>query len=350
MKLIHNNNFEIIRLSLATLVIVLHGYDLCGVAYYDFLSVHTDGQITMNYIIIRGFVVMSGYLVLKSLQRSTSVKQYLWRRFLRIYPPLLVALLVCSLVMGACLTTLSLKAYYSHIDTWRYMVFSLRIFMVQRTDCLPGVFTNNPTNCSVNGSLWTIWVEELLYLLLVGVFFIRNKKKILHITLVTAWVGLITIYFLVFKKDDSQVIPLSKGIGLDYFVDLLIYFFSGCLMTLFQWKNNRNNRLIVLAVILLAVITSHFHVYRIAGYILYPAFIVAFGSDCWKPLLTLFRWGNPSYGIYIYGYPLQQAIIQLISHTPWVVNIWSVPLAFIIGYTSWHLIEKPFLAFKERVK
>lgn len=350
MKLVHNNNFELIRFSLATLVIVLHSFDLLNIEYTDYLSIITHHQITLPYIIIRGFVIMSGYLVLKSLIRSTSIKQYLWRRFLRIYPPLLVALLLWAFVIGPFLSSLPAKEYFASSDVWRHVVYSFRIFMVKRTECLPGVFTNNPAGCAVNGSLWTIWVEEFLYVLLIALFFIRKKKRLLNITLIVIALTLFAFNTYILPSFKDTPVPLSKGIGYDYFMNLFLYFFSGCLLTLFTWKNMLINRVLLCATLVATAITCYLRIYEPFGYVLYPLIMVTFGSDSIPYLLKMFRFGNPSYGLYIYAYPIQQALIQLFSPSPWQLVFMSVPLSLIVGYASWHIIEVPFLSLKERVK
>ena len=350
MKLVHQNNFEVIRLLLASLVVVLHCYDLTGTHYTDYLAGWTGGQITLPYLIIRGFVIMSGYLVLKSLQRSTSVKQYLWRRFLRIYPPLIVALIICSLIAGPFLTTLSVGDYYRHPDTWRHMVYSLRIFMVKRTECLPSVFTNNPDGCAVNGSLWTIWVEEVLYIALIALFLIRKRTRLLRIVLFTTWLMLVMLHQIAITRWSNLTIPFSHTVQWDNFADLLVYFCSGCLMTIISWKNMLRNRIILASALLVTIISCELHIYQPLGYLLYPLVMVAFGSDCIPLLLKPFRWGNPSYGLYIYSYPLQQALIQCLAPSANSLLLLGVPLSFVAGYASWHLIETPFLRLKERVK
>ncbi len=350
MKLVHRNNFEVIRLSLATLVVVLHCYDLTGARYIDYLSNLTAGQITLPHIIIHGFVVMSGYLVLKSLQRSTSVKQYLWRRLLRIYPPLVVALVLCALVMGPLFTTLPLRAYFRHPDTWLNPVYSLRIFMVRATPCLPGVFSKNPDTCAVNGSLWTIWVEEVLYVALIGLFFIRKKPALLRAAVISIWLALIILMVVVRRHWPDMAVPFSRSVQWDYFADLLLYFCSGCLMTLVPWKDMRRNRIVLAIALAVVVITCALRIYQPFGYLLYPVIMVTVGEDCVPFLLKPFKWGNPSYGLYIYSYPLQQMLIQALVPSPGLLLLLSVPLSFVVGYASWHFVETPFLRLKERVK
>jgi peptidoglycan/LPS O-acetylase OafA/YrhL len=130
----------------------------------------------------------------------------------------------------------------------------------------------------------------------------------------------------------------------------MVYFCSGCLMTIFSWKNMQRNRILLAVSISLAAIGCMLHIYQPLGFLLYPVAMVAFGSDCIPFLLKPFRWGNPSYGLYIYSFPIQQMLIQAISPGPGTLLLIGVPLSFIAGYASWHLVETPFLKLKERVK
>ncbi|MEI9982829.1 MAG: hypothetical protein WDN69_06215 [Aliidongia sp.] len=57
------------------------------------------------------------------------------------------------------------------------------------------------------------------------------------------------------------------------------------------------------------------------------------------------RIGDYSYGLYIYGYAIQQTYAYLFpSHRIWWLNVAvSLPIAFVCATLSWHLIEKPAL-------
>lgn len=332
------------------MVVVLHCYDLTATPYVDYLENWTDKQITLPYFIIRGFVIMSGYLVLKSLQRSTSINQYLWRRFLRIYPPLVVALLLCSFVMGPLFTTMPVSDYLRHEDTWLHPLYSLRIFMVKATPCLPGVFSNNPAQCAVNGSLWTIWVEEVFYIGLIALWLVRKKPQLMRWVLILSWIAFIVVLQLAKARWSDMAIPFSRSVQWDYFADLLVYFFSGCLMTLVSWKNTQRNRIILLTAVIVTVISCALGVFPLLGYLLYPVIMVTAGEDCIPFLLKPFKWGNPSYGLYIYSYPLQQMLIQAVMPNASLLLMLSIPLSFVLGYASWHWVEVPFLKLKERVK
>jgi peptidoglycan/LPS O-acetylase OafA/YrhL len=56
-----------------------------------------------------------------------------------------------------------------------------------------------------------------------------------------------------------------------------------------------------------------------------------------------------SYGVYLYGWPIQNLIIWRWPHiTPWLLLLFTIPLAVCCAYLSWHLVEHPFLRMKQR--
>jgi peptidoglycan/LPS O-acetylase OafA/YrhL len=59
--------------------------------------------------------------------------------------------------------------------------------------------------------------------------------------------------------------------------------------------------------------------------------------------------GDYSYGLYLYGYPVQQAVITLLpGMREWYWNLLiALPIAAAIAALSWHLIEKPVLSRKK---
>ena len=62
------------------------------------------------------------------------------------------------------------------------------------------------------------------------------------------------------------------------------------------------------------------------------------------------RIGDISYGIYLYGFLIQQAVQSLIGSggTPMLNFCLAAPIAGLLGLASWHWIERPALAWKPR--
>ena len=94
----HNNSLGFIRLVLASLVIVDHAFPLGGFGVEP-VAGWTIGQTSLGGIAVAGFFAISGYLITKS-GLAADILQFLWRRFLRIFPAYWAVLLVTALVIA----------------------------------------------------------------------------------------------------------------------------------------------------------------------------------------------------------------------------------------------------------
>jgi peptidoglycan/LPS O-acetylase OafA/YrhL len=61
------------------------------------------------------------------------------------------------------------------------------------------------------------------------------------------------------------------------------------------------------------------------------------------PLLRAARFGDLSYGLYIYGWPVEQCVVWGSGGAApwWVVFLIAAPVTAAIAFLSWHLIERP---------
>jgi peptidoglycan/LPS O-acetylase OafA/YrhL len=107
---------------------------------------------------------------------------------LRIQPLLLFVCLISFFVLGPLVTSLNKLEYFKNPATWTYFRNVFPATGIQFT--LPGVFTNNIGEAGVNGSLWTLVVEERLYLL-VGLFFIIKKNVRKYFTTFVVFLNLL---------------------------------------------------------------------------------------------------------------------------------------------------------------
>lgn len=57
--------------------------------------------------------------------------------------------------------------------------------------------------------------------------------------------------------------------------------------------------------------------------------------------------GDTSYGIYIYSFPIQQTLMYFFKLDTALLFMLSLPLSILLGYVSWHLIEKKALGYKD---
>src|SRR5690606_36414492 len=155
------NNFNLIRLVAAWLVIYGHAWAITGTPGTDLIGAVTRFKFAGG-VAVDVFFVVSGFLIAASLQRNDA-RGYLASRALRILPALVACVALSVFVLGPLLTTA--PGYWRDTLTWDYLwangsLWASRFF-------LPGVFGDHP-NPAVNGSLWTLPVEARLYLALLA--------------------------------------------------------------------------------------------------------------------------------------------------------------------------------------
>lgn len=68
-------------------------------------------------------------------------------------------------------------------------------------------------------------------------------------------------------------------------------------------------------------------------------------------LWSFAKYGDLSYGVYVYAFPIQQLVVLNYgaSITPVENFLYSYPFILILAFMSWHLVESPALKFKKRV-
>ena len=66
------------------------------------------------------------------------------------------------------------------------------------------------------------------------------------------------------------------------------------------------------------------------------------------PVIPAARFGDLSYGLYIYGWPVEAAAIWLLGGRAawWQVFLPALPAAAALAFLSWHLVERPALSLK----
>jgi peptidoglycan/LPS O-acetylase OafA/YrhL len=81
----------------------------------------------------------------------------------------------------------------------------------------------------------------------------------------------------------------------------------------------------------------------------YP--LIALGMTSSISLGNAARFGDLSYGTYLYGWPIEQVVRSLAGErlSGWPLFLISFPLAAACGWLSWHLVEKHALVLKRLV-
>ncbi|MDU0332797.1 acyltransferase [Paenibacillus sp. 3LSP] len=325
------NNFDILRLMAATLVIFSHAYPLTlGSNEYEPLIKLTRGQETFGGLGVSIFFILSGFLITYSFERCANIYEYFRNRILRIFPALLILIFFTVFVLGPILTTLDLKTYFSSPATLRYLE---SFMLVNMQYGLPGVFEHNPYPNAVNGSLWTLWYEFFFYMIVAVLGSLKMLKKIIIIPLF-----LVVLFFSLY---------LSPSIAVFQYFELFKYFCMGIIVYLLRYNIKLNKFIAFFCFILLVSLTS-FGYYKVA-FIFFGTYIIFYvGFGMRKILRKLQETGDFSYGMYIYAFPVQQLVTYFFNgHISPLNNfVVSAVITLIFSILSWFKIERKCLHFK----
>lgn len=324
------NHFHLIRLVAAWMVIYSHAWAITGAPGADHIGHLTAGVMPAGGLAVDVFFVISGFLVAASFERNR-IRTFVAARALRIYPALIVNVLLVVLVLGPLLTTAA--DYWSNATTWRYLRANATLTSAQFW--LPGVFDDLPRT-AVNGSLWTLPIEVRLYvaLLLAGVAGMLAPRRY-----APAWaLAMIALWTLAHLRA-----PLPEH--LQNLVWLVSFFITGTLFWTLRTRIRLDGR-VLLALLIVAAITRGGPGFKAAylAVVVYGTFWLAFLPG--RPLIVR---NDLSYGVYLYGWPMQQ-LAFLAGATTILANILvASALAFGCAALSWFLVEKPALSYRRRL-
>ncbi|MFE4712008.1 acyltransferase family protein [Paenibacillus sp. NPDC056722] len=327
------NNFDLLRLIAAILVILSHSYPLTlgSNANEPFIRL-TKGQETFGGLGVSIFFIISGFLITYSFERCNNVFEYFRNRILRIYPALIVLICLTVFVLGPILTTIDVKAYFLNTGTLRYLE---SFMLVNMQYGLPGVFENNPYPNAVNGSLWTLWYEFFFYIIVAVLGSLKLLKKYI----------MVPLFFMVLFVN----LKLDPSVAVFQYVQLFMYFSLGMIVYLFRKDIKLNPYLASLSAILLVLFSWGGH-YKLA-YILFGTYLIFYlGLGIPKLFKKIQEKGDFSYGLYIYAFPVQQIVSLLLIDqiTPFYNFIISTPITLAISIVSWFKIEKKSLQLKKK--
>ncbi len=326
-----DNNFDVLRLVAATMVLVSHAFPLAG-RHEPGVWDTTD---TLGFVGVLIFFSISGFLITQSWVVDRRSLHFAAKRFLRIIPGLFVSLVLTAYVLGPIVTSWTFKTYITSFEPLHYVLGNTLML----TDySLPGVFGSNPS-ATVNGSLGTLPVEIKAYVAIAVVGLLILSRSMLQRALLAS----LTVV----------IIAISFKTGVKPFWSLLDLFclFAGA-SVLYLIRDRVALRLDLFAAAIVLWLVSYqlplgFHAVLMAATLPYAVVFLGFRLIGWMRPIT--RPGDVSYGIYIYAFPVSQTVIHLGCHAPWLVVAITLPVTYVLALISWRLIERPALAQKRRL-
>lgn len=330
------NFFTLVRYGLAVLVVFSHSFTLLGgEAAPEPFVVWSRGQVGGGELAVNAFLILSGFLVTASWQRSHGVGHFLEKRARRIYPAY-VAVVVVSLVL-LCLIDEASRQFLAR--PWRHGGFFVRVLLLSLPP-IPGSLPDNPIPHFINGSLWTLKYEFGCYILLalLGVIGALRRRGVMLCLFGLSWV----VYAALRVTPLAAAIPY--GLTLVTLARMTTFFLAGVLYYLHRDTIVYSGPMALLA-----------------GGLLLASFFGGLGFSVLEPVvgpyivlyLCLRHRAAPrdrgdtdlSYGLYLYAFPVQQTLVLFLGAalSPYSLFLLAWACATGCAWLSWHAVERPFL-------
>ena len=327
------NSFNLVRLLAALCVLVSHSFLIVG----GMQAVQPLGQwtpFTLGQHAVNVFFTLSGLMLARSLARNGDIPRFLWARFLRVFPGLFVYGVIFAFVVGPLFTSLPLARY---LTDWHTISYPIAV-LVRFNGALPphGIFDLTPLGPEVNLPLWTVRYELLAYAMLASAFavgLLRTKLQAIACLAALVLIFLAVEHLVVEPLPEHALFHHLAQYGLCFMLGVTAYHFRARLR-LSAW-----GVLAALGCVLLMRGTP----FEELAYLAMTAYAaLVFGSLRFGRLTAWTQRNDVSYGTYIYGWPVQQALVTLVpTLTAAKLALLTMMIVPAIGLVSWRLIEHP---------
>lgn len=332
-----DNNFNLLRLLAAIGVFVSH-----TVLITQGREAVPQFMWSLGTISVWVFFAISGFLISASFERRESFAGFAVARCLRVFPALLACVAATVFVLGPSLSSLGVIGYFSDPQTYRFLFGNISLFGETRE--LPGVFSRNPVDYA-QITLWSLKYEVLCYaglacLGVMGIFKSKSDFGLIFLFGVLFWAVLLFVESNIRGLLPEPVYTFNK---------LAFVFLLG--MAGYAYRDH-----IFLSGFVVVVLT-------VATWLLWwtPAFhvlmplTVAYGA-LWAAYVPggrirdFNKLGDYSYGIYIFGVPIQQVMVSALGDQSAFANfVFAFVPTLGLAMASWHMIERPSLKLRARV-
>lgn len=335
-----SNNFDFLRIVGAVLVILGHGLALAGRA----AEIPTILGYPLQHIGVFIFFSISGYLITASWSRTKNPLTYALARCLRIFPALIFVVLVTALVIGPWVSSMPRDQYFDHPGTSAYIFNNIKLFV---TFELPGVWNDLPYPRAVNGSLWTLFVEFLCYLAVPFLFIFPRFIRPLG-----ALIALVVVIRL--AETPIEESPVFWAVRLRDAAGMWAFFAAGALLRLlserFSWFRFRTD--VAVAGTVLAFLVSgmapRFALEVTSVAVAYAVLTIGLARTPY--IARSARFGDFSYGLYLWAFPVQQLVIDQFGVQRMSVNlVLVVGISLVMAVVSWYLVERPSMKLKDLI-
>lgn len=289
--------------GLAILLVVLYH------AYYRWPSIVPYGNsfsdyffIKYSYLGVQLFFLISGFVILMSLEKSSNFFGFLYKRWLRLFPAMLIATILIYV------TAAFLYERPSGIPELNSTIPGLLFLSPRWIKNMIGI-----NIVPLEGTFWSLYVEVLFYFIFGIFYFIAGKKKAI------AAIFLLYLLSIVGKQTHlNLLIKVSDFFFLKYFC----WFASGSLAYLYFTDKKYKYLFFAILICLLEVLRYSYNLKLVLFYIF--ILFVFFMPICFEKMRLLFTnrvflfFGLISYPFYLIH---ENALISLICKESKIIDI-----------------------------
>lgn len=326
MRTTEDNNFTILRLSLALMVVLGHFKAFVGIF-------NPDWPFSYAATAVECFFVVSGFLVTHSFDRDPDLKRFFIRRICRIYPLYFVVIvaqtfILASLAPGGIGGNLAAMARYLAANA---------VFANFADHDIGGVLTGL-VDPSLNASLWTLKIEFGFYLILPFLWKATQRWGL----------GVMAVLFVASVAFQQGMLAAHQPLLAKQLPGQLHYFLLGILGYKFQDRFKFDRRLGLAAAVLSGVaMTLLMHPHTPVIYpLVVAAFVLTVAFSAPRIRMTL----DISYGVYLLHAPIIQLSLLFGLYRPgWDGVALTIGTVLLLAAVVERFVEAPGIAFGRRL-
>ncbi|MGX6445633.1 acyltransferase family protein [Neobacillus sp. K501] len=315
--------------GLAALAVVLYHYTTRFNELFPSVREANNFDFKFGFLGVQLFFIISGFVIIMTLERSKNVKDFAFKRAIRLYP---------AYITGVILTFILVSLY--GLDGREVSVSNAIINLTMLQGIIPGVVP------AVDGVYWSLTVELIFYLIM-GFLFVVRFTEIIEIPLVL-WLIISAIVRALAMNFDIPLINIVQFYGLMSYCNLFI---AGIMFYKLTRHNKIQYHLIIVACVLYdfvfnGLITgSAVLVFLVVFYALINGKLKFIN---FKPLIFL---GTISYSLYLVHQNIGYIILDVLGSFGLTNEIFIIiPIAISIGFASLitFYVEKPIQNIMKR--
>jgi peptidoglycan/LPS O-acetylase OafA/YrhL len=237
-------------------------------------------------------------------------------------------------------------SFEQYIRNGRVLSYLWNILLSPQYD-LPDVFSRNSYPVAVNGSLWTLPVEFSMYLL-IPLAIVSSSYNRIALFFSSVFFSCLAIYFVRINPLHNSIVFYGTSIG--DALELAPYFFIGACYKYYLDDRIFNLQFAAVMCMFVPFLSQSMAISEILLFLLLPYFILTFGLAKNPLFAWVGRLGDFSYGIYLYGFVVQQLVDHYVGTVgrPYLNFTLAIIPTVMLGVISWLVVEKPALRLKPR--